>query len=483
MKLLSHLYIVLVAVVEEVSPDQWNCAYEGCECYRGGIDCQGRNWKTLPKLLGYQTEESPSLNLQNNLLTAIGAGSLPSGLSGINFQNNPLTFIDPTAFDGSADSLRQLEFTGALFTQIPTALAHLTTLMSLSIEDTHISVWDDDTMKHLGPTVLYLTLNNVSLASWPGWIQYYTNLQRLEMTSTFTSIPNNAFDSQANSLNTLQLVNGVLSEIPPISSLSVLTSLVLDYNNITKLTALPSYGKLSSISIQYNNLSNATHLSHVFKSVSASLTYIQAEGNKLTTFPDLSFMTKLQTVYLSHNLIADTTSGGISSSLTFLEAENNNIRSLSGFLKGGINLQYLRLGMNFIASLSGNDIPANINELEMSKNLIYELTDTSFPTRTLMDALTLDYNPIFKISPSSFTGLTNLRTLSLKGTKLTRLPVALRSLTGLYTLDMSENSDLVCTCLDKQLRSWYLNNSLSSFGECGPTTIDYFLNTLSVSCP
>lgn len=395
-----------------------------------------------------------------------------------------MTFIDPTAFDGSADSLRQLEFQGALFTQIPAALTHLTTLMSLSIEDTHITEWDDDTMKHLGPTLLYLTLNNVSLTSWPGWIQYFTQLQKLEMTSSFSSIPNNAFDSQANSLTTLQLLNGIMSEISfAISKLSVLTSLVLDYNKITKLTGLPSYGKFSSISIQYNNLSNATHLSDALKSVSDSLTYLQAEGNKLTAFPDLSFMTKLQTVYLSHNLISDTTSGSIPSSLTFLEAENNNIRSLSGFLKGGVNLQYLRLGMNIISSLSREDIPANINELEMSNNLISELTDTSFPTGTMMDALTLDYNPIFKISPSSFTGLTNLRTLSLKGTQLTRLPLALSSLTGLYTLDMTENSDLVCTCLEKQLRSWYLNISLSSFGSCGPTTIDYFLNTLSVGCP
>ncbi|CAG5133277.1 unnamed protein product, partial [Candidula unifasciata] len=65
MKVLSNVYIVVVITgVLEVSTDDWNCNYEGCECFRGGINCEGANWKTLPKLVYSDTEESPSLNLQ-----------------------------------------------------------------------------------------------------------------------------------------------------------------------------------------------------------------------------------------------------------------------------------------------------------------------------------------------------------------------------------------------------------------------------------
>ncbi|CAG5133276.1 unnamed protein product, partial [Candidula unifasciata] len=367
---------------------------------------------------------------------------------------------------------------------IPAALTHLKALMSLSIQDTQILQWDVDMMKHIGSTLMYLTLDNVSLTSWPDWIQYCPHLQTLEMTSSFKSIPDNAFDKQTNTLTSLQLLNGNLTEtLLTFSKLSALTSLVLDYNNISKISKLPNFGILSSISIQYNRLSDATHLSDVLRSVSNSLTYLQAEGNQLNSFPDLSFITKLQSVFLSHNLISDTSSGSISPAVTYLEAENNNIRSLAGFLSGAINLKYLRLMGNSVTSLSGDNIPSNVSEFDISRNLITELTDTSFPVNTVMDSLWLDYNPISKISTAAFSCLTNLDSLSLKGTRLTRLPLALRSLTGLYTLEMSDSSYLVCTCLEKPLRSWYLSRPLACFGDCGPLPIDYFLGVLSEGCP
>lgn len=422
--------------------------------------------------------------LQGNPLTTIGAGSLPSGVSGIDFSNDPISTIDPAAFDGSSNTLGQLSFSKARFTTIPTALTHLNKLQVLSIQDTAISKWDIDVIKHIGLTLTDLTLDNVSLASWPDWIQYMPRLQVLEMTSSFTTIPNNAFDTLANVLPTLRLTNGILSEIPlVISKLSALTTLVLDYNKISRISGLPSFGNLWSLSIQYNNVSNATHLSDALRSVADSLSYLEAEGNKLTSFPDLSFMTKLQTVYLSHNRISDTDSGSISSSVTYLELMNNNIRSLAGFLTGGINLNYLGVGMNLITSISGSNIPANLTEFDVSSNLISELTDTSFPTNTKIDILTLDYNPISAISSASFASLSALGALSLIGTKLTRLPLALSSLTGLYSLDMSHSPNLVCTCLEKSLRSWYVGRSLASFGDCGPTSIDYFFTTLSAGCP
>ncbi|CAG5133275.1 unnamed protein product [Candidula unifasciata] len=338
-------------------------------------------------------------------------------------------------------------------------------------------------MRHIGLTLVTLKLDNVSLSSWPEWLQYFPHLQTLEMTCQFPSIPDNAFDGQENILMTLTLINGILTETSlSLSNLSSLSTLVLDNNNISRINSLPNFGILSSISINYNRLSNATHLSDILRSVSNSLTILQAEENKLSSFPDLSFMTKLLEIYLSNNLISDTSSGFISPSVTYLEAENNNIRSLVGFLSKAEDLQYLKLKGNRIISVSRENIPLKVSELDLSKNLIAKLTDTSFPENNSLNLLFLNYNPISTISPSAFASLTKLDSISLRGTKLARLPLALGSLTNLVSLDLSESSYLVCSCQEKALRSWYLSRPLACFGECGPLTIAYFLNMFSEGC-
>ncbi|CAG5133274.1 unnamed protein product [Candidula unifasciata] len=483
MTCLLRLYILVIACILGVSSNETASAIEGCEYYISSIYCEGANWQTLPKLLASEDADWMFLSLRYNFLTTIESGSLPSGLTGIDFRNNPLLTIDPTAFNESSNSIHQLFFSDAKFTQIPAALAELNALTDLSIEDTYIYTWDDNTMKHIGLTLVTLKLDNVSLSSWPEWLQYFPHLQTLEMTCQFPSIPDNAFDGQADMLMTLTLINGNLTETPyAFSNISFLSTLVLDNNNISRLNSLPNSGSLSSFSITNNRLSNATHLSGVLRSVANSLFYLHLEGNQLSSFPDLSFMKKLLKVYLSYNSISDTSSGSIPTSVSYLEAENNTIRSLAGFLSQAANLEYLKLMGNLIANFTGDEIPSKVSYLDLSKNLITELNETSFPTKNSLGLIFLDYNPISVISPFAFTNLTKLISLSLKGTQLARLPLALGSVTKLLSLDMSESSNLVCTCEEKQVRSWYLSRPLTFYGVCGPLSISNFLNVLSQGC-
>lgn len=399
--------------------------------------------------------------------------------------NNPLLTIDDTAFDASSDTLKNLIFTGSRFTRIPNALGHLHVLDNLLIEDTKIDDWNSDVLEQIGKTVTSLTSDNVGFLAWPAWIQYFPNLETLEITNfNMSTAPDNALDAQRNKMSNLRIEEGTLSEIPEaISKLSSLNSLSLDGNRITHIANLPSFGNLTTLSVDSNSLSDANNVRDALRSVSDSLIILQMENNHLAAFPNLSFMTKLQSAYFSNNDILDVVSGSLPPSVIYCEIEDNYFRSIPTFLPLEGNLVTLRMAGNAVTRIEGVQLPPSISDLDLAGNKITHLSNWSFPQNSRLNYLTLDHNPLSSIEPLAFAVLKHMQFLSLRDTKLTRLPLALTTLTQLNTVDLTLNADLVCTCLDKPLRAWALALNLQSFGDCGATSIDNFLRVLSAGCP
>lgn len=419
---------------------------------------------------------------QGNQLTTIPANRLPPGLMEIDFEQNPIRTIDEDAFRGLADTMTDLSFSQALFTDLPKALLQLNNLNHLTISDMQIFTWDVGILKHIGLTLDSLLLTNVSLTSWPSWITFLPHLGTLELSNMVFQVPDNGLDNQVNTLSSVNFENLNLTEIPSaISKLIHLQYLVLDNNKISKISGLPNASSFTLLSLDGNRISDAGQLSEGLRAVSSYLTTLQLRENRLQSLPDLSAMSKLDALYLNENVISSVGGGKVPPSLRFIELVDNYIPSLYVFMQAGIHLVTVRFDHNYILEIRDVDIPVSVTEMSIMYNRITELSDASFPVNSKMGSLSLDFNPISTISLSAFTNLKNLFYLSLGGTQLTRLPLALGALTKLITVSLAGNDHLVCTCMEKSLRDWSL--AMDVDGDCGLTSIIYFFKFMSDQCP
>lgn len=421
---------------------------------------------------------------QTNYITAVPARCFPNGMTDISFQHNPITNIDDDAFEGSTSTLQSITFWGARFTRIPDAFRRLTALTHLTIDETLISDWNLDVMKIIGQTVQTLFLQDVGLKSWPSWIQYFPRLTELSLDdSSISFVPDDALDTLAHSLTGLSISNGSLTTIPrAFSKLQALESLHLGHNKITNLTFIPRLSKLSSISLDHNKISDPNHLSDALRPFSNSLMSIELENNLLTSIPYLSFLSKVGSLDFSHNLISDPSLGSVPEDLYDLNLGYNRLPAVPFLWISSLSVTSLVLPSNEIRYIHGTDFHSSTFEVDLGYNLITEMTDDSFLTNCSIRVIHLVGNPITTISMHAFENLPLLMTLDLSHTKLSRLPIQLRTLVNLVSLDMSSCNDLVCTCNEKKLGPWILSLE-NVYGDCGVESIHNFFDTLSADCP
>ncbi|BFZ20788.1 hypothetical protein BsWGS_23827 [Bradybaena similaris] len=468
-----------------VGRSEADCPYKECTCDSVRIICQNLNLTRVPALIS-DTAYQVFLYMDNNMITAIPAGSLPSNMTTISFLSNPITTIDAAAFDGSSATLTTLMFSGARFTKIPGAFFHLNALTDFSITDTAILDWNDEAMKHISQTLQTLILQNVSLTTWPSWTQFLTKLTELDIiNSKISYIPDNALDGMSNTVKSFNLVKCNLAQVPKaLSHLKAVQFMQLLQSEISDISWLPKSAQLTSLSLSNNSIRDARALSDGLRPYGKSLFMLDVVNNHLTSIPDLSFLTQVGTLDLSHNRIADSSLGNLSHSIYFLDMRNNFLPSIPHVYFYLPIISDMLLSYNAITQIRSNDFPGWTFVADLGHNLITELTDTSFPMYSNLTEITLNNNPITQISAQAFKGLTHLRVLGLQGTRLTRLPVALTSLVSLNSLDMTGNSYLVCTCLEKSLElSRILSNHMSILGNCGETSIYNFFVYLSPGCP
>lgn len=420
---------------------------------------------------------------QANKITDISAGSLPAGLREISLNYNPIKHIDDHAFDEVATTLESLYFTNAQISKIPDAFLHLDTLQNLNIMSTNVSDWNAAAMDHVGQTLQTLNLEEVGLTTWPVWIAGMENLNELSLAdNAISSIPDSAFDKLSNNLQILTLSKNKFNAVPKsLSTLNNLTLLDLQHNKIINITWLPLSSKLSSLTLNHNHISDANHLSDLLRVYADSLSSVTLSHNDLKIIPDVSLLTKMNALDLSHNQISDPNSGTVHSGIFSADLSYNLLPSIPAIYMSLQSVSIMFLQYNLIHSVQGEDVPPWIVNLDLQHNLVTELSDTSFPVNCSLQDLTLDNNPLISISPSAFKNLRSLNVLSLQSTKLARLPLSLVLLKSVTYISLNDNSDLVCTCLEKSVQK--VAEYIDHDGKCGLISIYNFLADLSPGCP
>lgn len=341
-------------------------------------------------------------------------------------------------------------------------------------------------MKNLGKTLQTLTLQNVGLSTWPTWIRYFCCLGELTLADgSISSLPDDALDSVSSTLTSLSLFNNSLTEVP--NALSKLTNLQMLYlfeNRISDLSWLPQASKLSSLSLSHNEISDSVLLSQVLRPFASSLISLDIDHNLLKEIPDFSFLTNIGSLDFTYNQISDPNSGSVQPSLYDIDLANNNLPLVPVILVTLLSIYDISLSSNAIKVIQSADFHKFTASVDLGYNLISELTDTSFPPNSGIMFLQLNNNPLIRISAVALKNLVNLRELNIRATKLTRLPLTLNVLTSLTTFDVSNSTDLICTCMEKGLRPWILTLMPDKvIGNCGQSSLYDFFVTLSLSCP
>ncbi|CAG5124721.1 unnamed protein product [Candidula unifasciata] len=468
-----------------ISLIQADCPYQECQCISPAVLCMSRGLKALPELNKTVTGFT-SLALDGNQITTITDGSLPSNLTDISLTDNPITTIDDTAFEGSKLTLRRLTISNARFTRIPDAFSQLQNLQTLHVIGVPVTDWNVEAMKNIGSTLETLYLERVNLATSPTWLGYFSRLTELDILSSFLEdIPDNAMDLMNNTMTYLNLYNNSLSEVPKsLSKLTSLLNLYLTENKIANTTWLPQSSKIQALSLNSNNINNAVQLSTSLLPYADSLQSLDIEDNQLSSFPELSFLTRIGTLSFRNNKLSDASSGSLPPKLYSLELQNNFLPRIPMIMSGLQSITDFTMPSNRITVIQSTDFSSVVTSVELGFNHITELTEYSFPKNSAIEYLYLNNNPLRKISVSAFNNLPILSDLSLQGTLLSRMPLALSSLTSLYSLDFTNTPSLVCTCLEKSLTSWVQARGPDVVsGDCGQITIYAFFTTFGPDCP
>jgi RNA polymerase sigma factor (sigma-70 family) len=182
-----------------------------------------------------------------------------------------------------------------------------------------------------------------------------------------------------------------ISDISPLSGLTNLTSLLLDYNSITDISSLSGLTNLINLSLSFNQITDISPLSGLI-----DLTLLHLDFNHITDTSPLSGLTNLTYLSLMSNLITDISLLGGLTNLTSLLLASNQITDISP-LNGLTNLTYLYLESNQITDISPLNGLTNLTYLYLGLNQIADIS--SLRGLTNLTSLSLYSNPITDWSP------------------------------------------------------------------------------------
>ncbi|CAG5124725.1 unnamed protein product [Candidula unifasciata] len=477
---------ILLSIFLWLPVSQADCVYKECFCSSILILCSNKNLQVMPQLNPEVTSSEWDLNFDGNNVSSIPSGSFPANLTFIDLQDSPLSTMDDDVFHESINTLATIYLSNVRFSKFPNAIGRLRALNLLSITNGNITDWNDDAWDNLAQTLNTLDLDNAGVTSWPMWIKNFTKLTELTIShASFSTIPDNALDGVANTLTSLSLDNNRLTIVPKaVSNLKSLQTLSLSENHITNLDWLPHYSKLDSLSINNNYLSNATHVSQALSYFNETLFSLDINYNLLTAIPDFSALSKVNMLDFSHNKIHDPNSGAAATDTSLFDLSYNSLSFCPRILSTLVLVTDIGLSNNNIKALQQSDFHSQVTSIDVSFNLVTELTEASFPDNFGLMYLQLNNNPLTTISPIALQRLPNLYLLNLRHTQLTRLPLALNYLSGLVTLDVSNCTALVCTCMESSLRPLMMRPyPFKVVGDCGQTSVFEFFSVLSPNCP
>ncbi len=190
-------------------------------------------------------------------------------------------------------------------------------------------------------------------------------------------------------LKTLNLSDNNITKIENLENLNNLEELELSYNKIKRIEKLDSLKSLKKLSLEVNLIENVDGLDKLH-----SLEELNLSNNKISIVRNLDSLKKLKRLNLSFNNIEKITGLNNFNSLIFLYLNDNNISKIEGFdileklktlnlsnnsikrienMSNLINLKKFELSNNAIEKIEGLNNQINLHELFLDKNHIKEL--------------------------------------------------------------------------------------------------------------
>ncbi|XP_018015030.1 toll-like receptor Tollo [Hyalella azteca] len=313
----------------------------------------------------------------------------------------------------------------------PDAFYHQTVLENLDLGDNNI--W---TL----PPRLFCGLGNLTML----------NLSRNRLQDINDLSFNNAIKKCAPRLRQLDLSFNHFNVVPPFafSALKNLTSLNLSLNGIQDLADQALFGmySLEVLDISGNLLS--TLPPELFKE-NKRLTKLYARNNSITVLAPGLFtgLYMLLELNLADN---DLTNTWVNSEtfmdllrLASLDLSHNKISRLdAATFRDLTNLQVLNMERNQLESINDNTFSGlfRLHTLILSENRLKLLTDLTLEGLVELAHLRLDFNQIFSVDSDALRNSTKLKDLHLSNNYLQEVPLVLKKLRNLLSLDLSGNS-------------------------------------------
>jgi len=251
-------------------------------------------------------------------------------------------------------------------------------------------------------------------------------------------------------MQSLDVSNNQISVLPiyGFSSLKRLRVLNLSSNAISMVAdeALHGLRSLESLDLSGNRI--VALPTGMFRDAAKSLKELRLQNNSISVLsPGLvAGMNQLVTLDLSRNVLTSswlnsaTFSGLIR--LVLLNLSHNRIVKLEPALfKDLYTLQILNLQFNEIEMISADTFSpmSNLHTLELAHNRLTYLDAYSLNGLFALSLLALDSNMLEGIHPDAFRNCSSMQDLNLSGNNLDSIPVALKDMRILRTLDLGEN--------------------------------------------
>nr|XP_004651413.3 nephrocan-like [Jaculus jaculus] len=188
-------------------------------------------------------------------------------------------------------------------------------------------------------------------------------------------------------LKVLELKNNLISSLSPnmLSSLMSLQRLMVDGNRIESIDGLLTLPHLKHVSMENNKLS---HVPGSSLTALQSLQFLSFSGNLLTKIPT-----------------------NLPKSLLSLKMERNQLKMVRfGDVKHLENLSHLYLSQNFLSSIDGAQLLANLTTLEVSQNQL-QMLPLRLPAR--LQKLDCSSNLIQRVTAQHFQDVRDLKHLFL----------------------------------------------------------------------
>lgn len=238
-------------------------------------------------------------------------------------------------------------------------------------------------------------------------------------------------------------------------TLKRLRILKINNNEISMLAdkALGGLRNLQIINLSSNKI--VALPSELFKDPSQTIQEIHLKNNSISVLSPGLFanLVQLQTLDLSVNQLTSTwinrgTFKGLIR-LVLLDLSTNKITKLESEMFSDLyTVQILNLRNNLLENIDANTFSSmsNLHKLLLSHNKIKYLDAYSLNGLSVLALLSLDNNVLTGVHPEAFRNCSSLDVLNLNGNELTKIPLALKDMRLLRTLDLGEN---LITTLDE----------------------------------